>query len=204
MDVTDSVVALFHQATFGADEVASEFWKRCEGVLRHRAARWVKRLRARGYDTDDLVASAFCLVWQRRCAGDFTDVDSAARLRGLLLKVIDYKVLRRIRSQSRQKRGGGRELHEQSAFAGGESGLAGLQGVQDKRMSELSQQALVTADTLAYLLENADAELRKIVSLRLQGWTLEEIAESVGCCVSTIVRKLRRVEQIWTRMLRDD
>ncbi len=204
MDVTDSVVVLFHQAAAGADEVASEFWKRCEGVLRRRAARWMRRLRVRGYDTDDLVASAFCLVWQRRCAGDFTDVDSAARLRGLLLKVIDYKVMQRIRLQNRQKRGGARELHEQSAFAGGASSLAGLQSVQDRRTTARSQQALVTADMLAYLLANADRELRRIVCLRLQGWSLEEIAESVGCCVSTVVRKLRRVEQLWTRMLRDD
>ncbi len=202
MDVTDSVVELFHLVADDSDEVAQELWQRCEGVMRVRARHWVRRLRTQGFDAEDLVASAFCLVWQRRRAGAFSDVDSAGRLRALLFKVIDFKVSRRMRAQACEKRGCGQERREESAFANCDSSAAGLD--RHYQRGRLPESTLVTADMLAFLLENADADLRRIVLLRLQGKSLEEIAEVVRCCVSTVMRKLRRVEQSWARMLCHD
>ena len=201
MDVTDSAVGLFHGMAHEPEEAADQFWRRCQGLLRRRAARWLRRWRIRGVDADDLAASAFYLVWRRRCAGAFTSIDSAERLRGLLLKVIDYKVFQRLRHQGRHKRGGGKELRERSAFAGWPSSLGGLDGVQDRRPQELPEETLLLIDSLDFLLERADEQMRQIVQMRIEGRSLEEIAEVAGCCVSTVVRKLRRVEDVWTRML---
>ena len=204
MDVTDSAVGLFHGMAEEPEEAADQFWKRCQDLLRRRAAGWLRRWRIRGVDAEDLAASAFYLVWERRRAGAFASIDSAARLRGLLLKVIDYKVFQRVRRQGRHKRGGGKELRERSAFAGYPSSFGGLDGVQDRRRQELPQEALSLVDSLHFLLERADDQLRQIVQMRLEGRSLEEIAEVAGCCVSTVVRKLRRVEDVWTRTLNHD
>ncbi|HHK42059.1 MAG TPA: sigma-70 family RNA polymerase sigma factor [Planctomycetaceae bacterium] len=201
MDVTDSAVGLFHGMAEEPEEAADQFWRRCQGLLRRRAARWLRRWRIRGVDVDDLAASAFYLVWRRRCAGAFASIDSAERLRGLLLKVIDYKVFQQLRHQKRRKRGGGKELREQSAFAGRPSSLGGLDGVQDRSPQELPEETLLLIDSLDFLLERADEQMRQIVRMRIEGRSLEEIAEAAGCCVSTVVRKLRRAEDVWTRML---
>ncbi len=201
MDVTDSAVGLFHGMAEEPEEAANQFWKRCQGLLRRRAAKWLRRWRIQGVDVDDLAASAFYLVWKRRCAGAFTSIDSADRLRGLLLKIIDYKVFEQVRHQGRRKRGGGKELRERSAFAGYSSSFGGLDGVLHGRPQELPGETLLLLDSLDFLLERADAQLRQIVRMRIEGRSLEEIAEVAGCCVSTVVRKLRRVEDVWTRML---
>ena len=204
MDVTDSAVGLFHGMAEEPEEAADQFWKRCQGLLRRRAARWLRRWRIRGVDAEDLAASAFYLLWERRRAGAFTSIDSAPRLRGLLLKVIDFKVFQQVRHQGRRKRGGGRELRERSAFAGYPSSFGGLDGVQHCRSQELPGETLLLVDSLDFLLERADDQLRQIVRMRLEGRPLDEIAEVVGCCVSTVVRKLRRIESVWTRVLNHD
>ena len=201
MDVTDSAVRLFHGMAEEPEEAAHQFWKRCQELLRRRAARWLRRWRIRGVDVDDLAASAFYLVWRRRCAGAFASIDSAERLRGLLLKIIDYKVFEQVRRQGRQKRGGGKELRERSAFAGYPSSFQGLDDVQHDRPQELPDETLLLIDSLDFLLQRADEQLRQIVRMRLEGRSLEEIADVAGCCVSTVVRKLRRVEDVWMRML---
>jgi DNA-directed RNA polymerase specialized sigma24 family protein len=44
-----------------------------------------------------------------------------------------------------------------------------------------------------------EEELRRIALRRLQGFTLEEIAEELGCVPSTVNRKIERIRKIWSR-----
>ena len=44
-----------------------------------------------------------------------------------------------------------------------------------------------------------DKKLRQVALLRMQGYTLKEIAEEIGCVISTVEFKLRRIKGIWSQ-----
>jgi DNA-directed RNA polymerase specialized sigma24 family protein len=46
-----------------------------------------------------------------------------------------------------------------------------------------------------------DDELRQIARLRLQGVSIEQVAERLGFAVRTIKRKLQLIRRIWKRGL---
>jgi DNA-directed RNA polymerase specialized sigma24 family protein len=42
-----------------------------------------------------------------------------------------------------------------------------------------------------------DAALRRVLDLRLEGCTREEIAAEMGCAVATVKRRLETIRHIW-------
>lgn len=58
--------------------------------------------------------------------------------------------------------------------------------------------AVELVDRLDRLAESlGDADLRRIVELKLGGWTNEEIAADLDCTARTVTRKLTRIRQEW-------
>lgn len=58
--------------------------------------------------------------------------------------------------------------------------------------------AVEVADELERLaIALADNDLKRLVELKLSGWTNDEIAEDLGCTTRTITRKLTRIRQEW-------
>ncbi len=44
-----------------------------------------------------------------------------------------------------------------------------------------------------------DESLRQVAGLRLEGYTDREIADRLGCGLSTVERRLRTIRTVWTR-----
>ena len=78
-----------------------------------------------------------------------------------------------------------------------------LDAVRDR--SQMSSEDQVAADeAIEHFLEQlSEATLRGIVSLKLHGFTNEEIAEKIGCATRTVERKLNLIRRLWVPILED-
>ena len=54
-----------------------------------------------------------------------------------------------------------------------------------------------------FLEELSEATLRGIVSLKLDGFTNQEIAKQLGCATRTIERKLNLIRRLWLPILEE-
>ena len=64
------------------------------------------------------------------------------------------------------------------------------------------EEQVVSNEIIEYFLEQlSEATLRGIVSLKLHGFTNEEIAEKLGCATRTIERKLNLIRRLWIPIL---
>lgn len=76
-----------------------------------------------------------------------------------------------------------------------------LEAVRDRSQRSGEEQA-ASNEVIEYFLEQlSEATLRGIVSLKLHGFTNEEIAEKLGCATRTIERKLNLIRRLWIPIL---
>lgn len=171
----------------GDDQVAREF---CEqyGDLLHRIAD--KHLAAglrRRVGPEDVVQSA-CRTFLRRVqGGEFQLADSEGLWR-LLCAITLTKVREQSRFHLRQKRG---LDQEQPLAAVGDQSAAGFD-VVDPRPTPA--EAAAFADGFEQLLASLDEEERRIVDLKLQELTNDEVAERLGYSERTVRRILKRLQ----------
>ena len=102
------------------------------------------------------------------------------------------KVREQTRFHMRQKRGLAQEVHAAQDSASSAIPVAAP--------GPTPAQAAEFADQLERLLAGLDEEERKIVDLKLQDYTQEEIAQQLNCSERTVRRILKRLQ---ARLLRD-
>src|SRR5262245_27582989 len=150
----------------------------------------------RAADEEDVALSAFASYCRAVEAGRFPQLNDGDDLWRLLVTVTERKVYNMIRDEHRLKRGGG-AVQGESAFRGpdGEPGpgpdlLAGHEPTPEF--------AAQVAEEYRKLLEQLpDAEMQSIAIWKMEGETVPEIAERLGCAVSTVERRLRLIRRIW-------
>jgi RNA polymerase sigma factor (sigma-70 family) len=76
-----------------------------------------------------------------------------------------------------------------------------LDGVRDRNQRSGEEQAASKEAIAMFLEQLSEATLRGIVSLKLHGFTNEEIAEQLGCATRTIERKLNLIRRLWIPIL---
>jgi DNA-directed RNA polymerase specialized sigma24 family protein len=104
--------------------------------------------------------------------------------------------------ERRQKRGGGKVLDEAALrgrnLVGEEAPLGQVPGHEPS--PEFALQAAEECQRLLDALN--DADLRQVALLKLEGYSLEEIAAQLGRVPRTIRRWLRLIRQTWEQELR--
>jgi RNA polymerase sigma factor (sigma-70 family) len=76
-----------------------------------------------------------------------------------------------------------------------------LEAICDRSQRSGEEQA-ASNELIAYFLERlSEATLRGIVSLKMQGFTNEEIAQQLGCATRTVERKLNLIRRLWIPIL---
>jgi len=155
------------------------------GTLLHRVAdKHIAGALRRRLGPEDVVQSVCRTFFRRAQGGEFEIADSEALWR-LLCAITLAKVREQARFHLRQKRGLGQEV---DAAAG--DGAARFDPVApEPTPSELVE----FADQFTQLLAQFDDEERRIVDLKLQEHTNEEVAERLGCSERTVRRVLKRV-----------
>jgi DNA-directed RNA polymerase specialized sigma24 family protein len=190
----DQLKAGDRQAT---ENLWGRYFRRLMGLAR-------KRLEDRprlGADAEDVALSAFDSFFRGAEAGKFPQLQDRDDLWHLLVTITARKAQHLIRDQSREKRGGGAVLGESVFFSSdGTRDAPGIEQVFSRAPSpefaaQLSEQFERLFDQLA------DPDLRTIATLKMEGYTIDEISLRVGRAPATIERKLKVIRALWEKDL---
>ena len=89
-------------------------------------------------------------------------------------------------------------MEGESALIGPEvsDGGAGINGVAGREPTpEFAAEMVEAVERLFNLLD--DQELQRIASMKLEGYSNEEIAVGVGCSLPTVERRLKLIRELW-------
>jgi RNA polymerase sigma factor (sigma-70 family) len=183
----DAVTRWIHTLQAGETRAATPLWEAyferlvrlaLEHLRQHRGVHAVHA------DGEDVAVSAFHSFCQAASAGRFPRLDDRDDLWHVLAVITRRKAAHLIQREGRQKRGG-QWRRVEPAFdlvPGNEPG------------PELGAMLADLYRTLIGRLD--DQEQQVIAQLRLEGWTVSEVAEFVGVSVPTVERKLREIRQV--------
>jgi DNA-directed RNA polymerase specialized sigma24 family protein len=197
--MADDPVTQWLQALQANDPAAAQkLWERYfERLVRFALTRLPDQFR-RAADEEDVALSAFhsfCLGVER---GRFPQLQDREDLWRLLLTITARKAQFQVRHQTRHKRGGGKVLGESALQRAGAdpheaAGLGQVPG--DEPTPELAAEVAEECRRLLNLLE--DEALRSVALLKMEGYTVEEIAQRVGCARRSVERRLQLIRKTW-------
>lgn len=167
-----------------ATEIFERYVSRLIGLARNRlSSRMTKRV-----DPEDVVQSAYRSFF-RHARDDRYVLSRSGDLWSLLAAITVKKLHGQVEHHSAQKRSINRE--ESNPDEGG------LYGVHPNTVSRepSPEEALTVVEELESVMNGLSADHRRMLELRLQEHTIEEVADTVGCSERTVRRVLDRVKQ---------
>jgi RNA polymerase sigma factor (sigma-70 family) len=193
----DGEAALFAKLRSGDEAAVGEFCRRYGPLLERLAERRLAGGLRRRVGPDD-VAQSVCRTFVRRAArGEFEIADGGA-LWSLLCAIALTKIREQARFHLRHKRSLRDERHFDSVDGSGDRRLP-----ESADVGPAPDDAAEAADVFDRLVAAFDEEERQIIELRLQDFTLEEIAARMECSERTVRRFMKRVQERLAGMLDD-
>lgn len=169
-------------------QAAQHLWNHYYGRLLALAKRKFNGLPTRTYDEEDAALSAFRSFCDGVANDRFPDLFSRDNLWSLLVTITARKVIARKRYEHRARRGG-EDVWEELFFEQSEIVESAANGMQSREPTP--DFALEVAEQFEVLINHLDQPvLREIVSMKLEGYTNDEIAASLGCTRRSVQRKL--------------
>lgn len=144
-------------------------------------------------DGEDAALSALASFFVGAAAGRFPDLKDRHGLARLLCHITTMKALRHRRNEHRLKRGG--------AYRRAEGDECLLEQLVDERQVPPSLAVEMAEECRRLLGCLEDDALREVAVLTLEGHTIDEIAERLGCSRRSIDRKRQRIRTIWRQEL---
>jgi DNA-directed RNA polymerase specialized sigma24 family protein len=187
---TDPVTVWLGRLQAGESSAAGALWEtyfhRLVGLARQRLGAAPRR----AADEEDVALSAFDSFCRNAEAGRFPDLADRHSLWRLLAAFTLRKAAHHVRDAGRLKRGG---------CAGADGDLEAALG----REPDPALAAEMTEECERLLAALGDADLRRVALLRMDGYSVEEVAERVGCAPRSVKRKLQLIRGIWEREAAD-
>jgi DNA-directed RNA polymerase specialized sigma24 family protein len=144
-------------------------------------------------DEEDAALSAFNSFCAGAARGRFPLLSDRDDLWRLLVVITARKACAQVQRRTRQKRGGGQHIVEESALAGDDAGLDVIVG-----SDPTPEFAAMVAEEYRRLLDAlGDDSLRQVALDRMEGYTNDEIAERLGCARRTVARRLDLIRKTW-------
>jgi RNA polymerase sigma factor (sigma-70 family) len=194
-EVDDSVTQWITRIKSGGDGIAQKLWERYYGALVRLARAKLKRSRRVADDEEDVATSAFDSFFRAAANGRYPQLNDRTELWKLLITITKRKILDRVQSQTRIKRGGGNELREADLVAAEGEFTEFEEVVGSEPTPEF---AAMVAEEYQRLLDTLpDQTHREIAILRMEGWKDDEIAAKLGCVRRTVGRKLQVIRNAW-------
>ncbi len=178
------------------DAAVRSLWERyCDRLVR-LARQKLRNTRRRAADEEDIALSAFNSLCLGARDGRFPALTDRGSLWGLLVFITAQKAADWIAHEHRQKRGGGK-VRGNSALVGGKSDSAGEDFDRFLANSPGPETLHILASEYDRLLNQlGNHMLRQIAELRVQGHTVDEIAEKLDVARRTVHRKLQLIRKI--------
>jgi DNA-directed RNA polymerase specialized sigma24 family protein len=143
-------------------------------------------------DEEDVALSAFHSFWRGLKAGRYPRLDDHDDLWRILMTITIHKIVKLVRNETRQKRGG-RWKRLESTCEINENLLHELAG----REPTPQIAAQVAEEYERLLTQLASPELVQLATLKMEGYTNSEIAEQWKKAERTVERKLRLIRRLW-------
>jgi DNA-directed RNA polymerase specialized sigma24 family protein len=189
-----SVTGWIAQLKAGDAAAARPLWeryfRRLVGLARSKL--WGSARRAA--DEEDVALSAFDSLCRGIEQGRFPQLLDRDGLWRLLVVITARKASHLYHAERRQKRGGGVAATEPATVAGG----PGLEQVLSREPTpEFAAQ--VAEECQRLLAQLGDPELKAVALAKMEGYTVEEIAEQLGYAPRSIKRKLHLIRGLWEK-----
>jgi DNA-directed RNA polymerase specialized sigma24 family protein len=195
-DAGNSVTRWISALKQGDQAAATGLWesycRRLVGLARARLGD-LPRLIA---DEEDVALSAFDSFCRRAQAGQFRSLHDRDDLWQLLAMITVRKAIDLRKYEGRKSRGMGRVRSLADLSRGGLEAIGG-----DEPTPELAAQLVEESQRL--MAQLGDSTLQSVATLKLEGYTNDEIAARLGCVTSTVERKLARIRAKWAGEMRD-
>jgi DNA-directed RNA polymerase specialized sigma24 family protein len=196
-----SVTYWIDQLKAGDRAAAQPLW---EGYFQQLVVRTRQKLAGaprRAADEEDVALSAFTSFCRAAAQGRFPQLHDRDDLWQLLIVITDRKAGRLVQYERRQRRGGGQVLDEAALWHGSSSAEAfPLAQVAGREPSpDFAVQVGEECQRLLDVLD--DPELQRVAVLKMEGYTVPEIAAQMACVPRTVKRWLRLIRQIWEQEL---
>jgi DNA-directed RNA polymerase specialized sigma24 family protein len=196
MSSDGSVTRWLGQLQAGDDAAVEQLWNRYFTRLVGLARQKLRAAPRRAADEEDVALSAFDSFCRQAEAGRFPGLLDRDSLWRLLVVVTARKAFHLIRDETRQKRGGGAAVRTEGDNAGDATPL--LEQVLSREPS--LELAAEVAEECRRLLDSLDdKELAQIALWRMEGFSVEEIAEKLGYASRSVKRKLQLIRSLWER-----
>jgi DNA-directed RNA polymerase specialized sigma24 family protein len=199
MSVDDSVTHWIDGLRAGSDESAQQLWERYFAQLTQLAGERLPPSVRRDFDEEDVALSAFHSLCEGVRHAKYPELNDRGNLWSLLVVITARKAMRRMRSATAKKRGGGKVMGE-SVFQDASAdhpGAAINQIIGREPTPEFALEVCEESERLMDLLP--DDDMRKLVLLKLEGCSNKEAASQLGCGLRTIERRLGLIRNIWCR-----
>jgi hypothetical protein len=182
----------------GGDHAAARpLWEHYFPLLVGRARASLRGMPGRAADAEDVALGAFDSFCRGAEKGRFPNLDNRHDLWRLLVLLTAGKVARQVRSEFRQKRGGGRVRSE--ADLAGEGNAEGQSVLEQIVGQEPTPEfaAQMAEDVQQLLSKLGSDELRSIAVWQMEGYTVDEISGKLGRSSRTVARKLQLIRGLW-------
>ena len=191
MSSGDEITQLIHNLRGGDHDAAQQLWdayyRRLVTVARKKLAGLGRAID----DEEDVALSAFKSFCRGMDQGKFANVADRNELWSLLITITTRKAFHVARDAKRLKRGGGQTFVDDNRSGSRFVDRVPGEEPDPAHASEIGEEF----ERLLSLLPTAD--LVELVTLKLEGFTNEEIARRWNKAERTIERKLKLVRQIW-------
>lgn len=149
-------------------------------------------------DEEDLALIAMNSFFRRASQGQFPELSQHHELWSLLVTIVIRKAINRHKKDSAVKRGGGRAQWRLPSVDDDEPYWPQIEAVANspgpELLAELNDQL-----QRAFSVLNSDV-LKKVASLRLEGFTNQEIAAHLAVAERTVRRKLDLIRREWAEL----
>jgi DNA-directed RNA polymerase specialized sigma24 family protein len=190
-----SVTCWIDQLKAGDPAAAQKVWERYFRRAVALARKKLQGIRRRAADEEDVALSALDSFCRGAKAGRFPQLADRHDLWQHIVLITARKAIDLVRHERRQKRGGGAVRGNSALDREGSSATAGMEQIAGAEPTpEFAAQLTEECERLLGLL---DPEMRSIALWKMEGYTNEEIAATLGCVSRTIERKLGRIRTIW-------
>jgi RNA polymerase sigma factor (sigma-70 family) len=197
MDSDGSVTRLIGELKRGDADAAQAIWQRYYERLVSLARGKLGNNARRSADEEDVAASAFHSFYEAARAGRFPRLEDRHDLWKLLVTITARKALGQIKRARTKKRGSGKVRGESIFLVLEDSvGAGGIEQVMGREPTP--EFAAQVGEQFEFLLDSlGDETLRRIVLLKMQGYSNPEIAAELNCVPRTVERKLERIRDKW-------
>ncbi len=200
----DDVTLWIKSVEDGDDSSAGQLWSYCfPKLLSYSKSKLPDHLR-RALDEEDVALSAFKSFCLAAAKGSFPQLEGRDDLWKLLLCIASRKAQNYVRRELREKRGGGQVRGESIFVSGSNASDPNSAGIGNFAGSMPSPDMLAqfTDDARAMIDMLQDDTVKTIALLRMEGYSVEEIAERLDCGKRTIERRLTLIRKTWSESLK--